>query len=81
MARATAQMGKPLRGLLMAAGGLCFILGVALVFLWHSSLIDLTGAPRLVGLLVFRGAEAALIWGGAWVCVRGWNGGPEVRQG
>ncbi|QLE72156.1 hypothetical protein FGW37_11580 [Streptomyces rectiverticillatus] len=81
MARATAPMGNILRVSLMAAGALGIVLGVALVFLWHSSLVDLTGAPRLVGFIVFRGAEAALIWGGAWLCVRGWNGGATPAEG
>ncbi|MGK5730736.1 hypothetical protein [Streptomyces sp. URMC 124] len=81
MTRTAARTGTTLRVLLMAAGALAIVLGVALVFLWHSSLVELTGAPRAVGFLVFRGAEAALVWGGAWLCVRGWNGGAEPTEG
>ncbi|MGK5544519.1 hypothetical protein ACSNOH_07295 [Streptomyces sp. URMC 127] len=81
MARAAARMGTAPRILLMAGGAVSVVLGVLVAFLWHSSVIEATGVPRLVGFVVFRGAEAALLWGGAWLCVRGWNGGPGPAEG
>ncbi|MEV4927389.1 hypothetical protein [Streptomyces roseoverticillatus] len=56
-------------------------LGVLVAFLWHSPIVEATGVPKLVGFVAFRGLEAALVWGGAWLCVRGWNGGPAPAEG
>ncbi|MFH8784941.1 hypothetical protein [Streptomyces roseoverticillatus] len=65
----------------MAGGAVSVVLGVLAAFLWHSPLIEATGVSKLVGFAVFRGTEAALLWGGAWLCVRGWNGGPGPAEG
>ncbi|CAM5535899.1 hypothetical protein [Streptomyces abikoensis] len=81
MARAAARMGTAPRILLMAGGAVSVVLGILVALLWHSSVTEATGAPKLVGFVVFRGAEAALLWGGAWLCVRGWNGGPGPAEG
>ncbi|WP_367140387.1 MULTISPECIES: hypothetical protein [Streptomyces] len=81
MARAAVRMGTAPRLLLMAGGGLSVVLGALVAFLWHSPLVETTGVSHLVGGLLFRGVEAALLWGGAWLCVRGWNGGPGPAEG
>ncbi|MET9414858.1 hypothetical protein ABZY03_11885 [Streptomyces klenkii] len=65
----------------MAGGAVSVVLGALVAFLWHSPLVETTGVPEMVGFAVFRGAEAALLWGGAWLCVRGWNGGPRPVEG
>ncbi|MCF3106349.1 hypothetical protein IPZ58_32995 [Streptomyces roseoverticillatus] len=65
----------------MAGGAVSVVLGVLVVFLWHSPIVEATGVPELAGYVVFRGVEAALVWGGAWLCVRGWNGGPVPAEG
>ncbi|MEU7137580.1 hypothetical protein [Streptomyces sp. NPDC046261] len=34
----------------------------------------MTGAPRVMAGLGFRALEAAVLYGGTWLAVRGWNG-------
>ncbi|MFI1971784.1 hypothetical protein BLA24_20130 [Streptomyces cinnamoneus] len=77
MTREGAPMAMALRGLLMAGGVAVMVLGVVLLFFWHAEVVELTGAPRLVSALGLRAAEAAVLYGGSWLVVRGWNGGPR----
>ncbi|WP_171166194.1 hypothetical protein [Streptomyces sp. I05A-00742] len=60
--------------LLMAGGAVVIVLGALLLFLWHRHLVDLTGDARLMSGLGWRVAEGAVLYGGTWLCVRGWNG-------
>ncbi|MBT2387617.1 hypothetical protein [Streptomyces sp. ISL-11] len=77
MTRASAPIGTAFRVLLMAGGGLVILLGIAVLFFGHARIVDMAVGPRLAVGLVLRGTEAALVWGGVWCCVRGWNGGRE----
>ncbi|MEV4438244.1 hypothetical protein AB0K09_04370 [Streptomyces sp. NPDC049577] len=70
-----APMGMALRGLLVVGGFLAIVLGAAVLFFAHNRLLDLTGTEWFVTGLALRAAEAGLVSGGAWLVVRGWNGG------
>ncbi|MBZ4319325.1 hypothetical protein [Streptomyces huiliensis] len=60
--------------LLMAAGAVVIVLTILLMFFWHQWLLDLAGNPRFAAGLAGRAAEAGALYGGTWLCVRGWNG-------
>ncbi|MER5783025.1 hypothetical protein ABT104_15065 [Streptomyces mobaraensis] len=60
--------------LLMAAGAVVIVLTALFMFFWHQWLLDLTGTPRFVAGLIGRTAELGALYGGSWLCVRGWNG-------
>ncbi|MBH1932941.1 hypothetical protein I5Q34_01305 [Streptomyces sp. AV19] len=62
------------RLLMMAGGGLVIAAGVVLMFFWHQRVVELTGASRLISGTGLRVAEAVVLYGGSWLCVRGWNG-------
>ncbi|WP_372407817.1 hypothetical protein [Streptomyces luteireticuli] len=62
------------RVLLMVSGAVVLVLGVVLMFFWHQRVVELTGSERLISGLGLRAVEAAVLYGGTWLCVRGWNG-------
>ncbi|MEU3354684.1 hypothetical protein [Streptomyces sp. NPDC037389] len=80
MPRTNTPMPNAVRALLMAGGVLVIGLGAVLLFVWHSHVVDRTGSYRLVMGLAMRAAEAAALYGGSWLVVRGWNGGPRPRS-
>ncbi|MFI1253435.1 hypothetical protein ACH4U6_06485 [Streptomyces netropsis] len=80
MTRASAPMAMVTRVLLMVGGALGIVLGAIALFFWHTRIVELTGGPRLVSGIGFRLAEAAVLYGGSWLCVRAWNGGPGNRE-
>ncbi|MCC3775326.1 hypothetical protein [Streptomyces sp. UNOB3_S3] len=72
-------MPSVLRALLMAVGVTVIGLGTALVFVWHGRIVDFDGSYRWVVAIALRAGEAAALYGGSWLVVRGWNGGPRPR--
>ncbi|KNB49433.1 hypothetical protein AC230_29760 [Streptomyces caatingaensis] len=58
----------------MVSGAVVLVLGVVLLFFWHQRVVELTGAEWLISRLGLRAVEAAVLYGGTWLCVRGWNG-------
>ncbi|MFF4159566.1 hypothetical protein [Streptomyces sp. NPDC001678] len=79
MSRTNTPMPSVLRALLMAVGVTVIGLGAALVFFWHSRIVDFDGSYRWAAVLALRAGEAAALYGGSWLVVRGWNGGPRPR--
>ncbi|MFQ6197357.1 hypothetical protein [Streptomyces sp. NPDC000405] len=79
MPRTNTPMPKVVRALLMAVGVLVIGVGAVLLFVWHTHIVDRTGAYRLMAGLALRAAEAAVLYGGSWLVVRGWNGVPRPR--
>ncbi|MEU1310676.1 hypothetical protein ABZ419_17535 [Streptomyces cinnamoneus] len=77
MTRAAATMPMVTRALLITAGLVTLALGIVLFFFWHAEVVELTGSARVVSGLGLRAAEAAVLYGGSWLVVRGWNGGPR----
>ncbi len=67
-------MGTAGRGLLMAGGTVVMIAGVVLAFFAHGRVLEMTGLDRLGWGLALRAFEAAVLYGGSWLVVRGWNG-------
>ncbi|MEV5505228.1 hypothetical protein [Streptomyces orinoci] len=66
-------MGVVPRLLLMAAGVAVIVLGVVVLFFWHQRVLELTGGARFIWGAALRGFEAAVLYGGSWLVVRGWN--------
>ncbi|MGK5642215.1 hypothetical protein ACSNOK_28450 [Streptomyces sp. URMC 126] len=60
--------------LLMAAGAVVIVLTVLVMFFWHQWLVDQTGSARFAIGLAGRAFEFGALYGGSWLCVRGWNG-------
>ncbi|GHG69868.1 hypothetical protein GCM10018779_43520 [Streptomyces griseocarneus] len=58
----------------MTAGVAVIALGVVFLFLWHGRVVELTGSARLISGLALRAVEAAVLYGGSWLAVKGWNG-------
>ncbi|MEU5049969.1 hypothetical protein [Streptomyces sp. NPDC021096] len=79
MTRASAPMGMAFRGMLIAGGCTAILLGIVLAFFWHAEVVDMTGAPRVMAGLALRAFEAAVLYGGSWLAVRGWNGRPQTE--
>ncbi|MBP2402988.1 hypothetical protein SNS2_1599 [Streptomyces netropsis] len=80
MTRAPAPMAMVTRVLLMGGGIVGIVLGAIALFFWHTRIVELTGGPRVVSGIGFRLAEAAVLYGGSWLCVRAWNGGPGTSR-
>ncbi|MFC5720331.1 hypothetical protein ACFP1Z_09170 [Streptomyces gamaensis] len=74
MTAAAAPMSGAARGLLIGAGALVLGLGILLLFFWHTHVVELVGTDRLISGVGLRVAEAAVLYGGTWCVVRGWNG-------
>ncbi|MDT0450404.1 hypothetical protein [Streptomyces hesseae] len=79
MPRTNTPVPNVVRALLMAVGVTVIGLGVAWVFVWHSRIVDFEGSYRWAAVLAMRAGEAAALYGGSWLVVRGWNGGPRAR--
>ncbi|MEU4210526.1 hypothetical protein AB0F13_11135 [Streptomyces sp. NPDC026206] len=79
MTTTPAPMGMAFRGMLIVGGGAVILLGIVLAFFWHAEVVELTGTSRLMSGLALRVFEAAALYGGSWLAVRGWNG--RLRHG
>jgi hypothetical protein len=62
------------RALLIGGGAVVIALGIVFMFFGHAKVVELTGTARLMSGLALRGVEAAVLYGGSWLIVRGWNG-------
>ncbi|MFI9200238.1 hypothetical protein [Streptomyces sp. NPDC053048] len=67
-------MSNAVRGLLMAGGVAVIAAGVVFLFFGHARVVELTGSARVMSGLGLRAAEAAVLYGGSWLAVKGWNG-------
>ncbi|MEV4741036.1 hypothetical protein [Streptomyces sp. NPDC049555] len=67
-------MGTAGRALLMAGGAVVMAAGIMLAFFAHGRVLEMTGLDRLGWGLALRAFEAAVLYGGSWLVIRGWNG-------
>ncbi|MEV5240453.1 hypothetical protein AB0K89_15325 [Streptomyces cinnamoneus] len=79
MAQGQVAMSNAIRALLMAGGVALIAAGIVLAFFAHGRIVELAGSARVVSGLALRGAEAAVLYGGSWLAVKGWNGRWEKR--
>lgn len=74
MPRTGTAMSNVVRALLMATGVAVIALGAVFLFFWHAEVVELAGSARLISGLALRAVEAAVLYGGSWLAVKGWNG-------